>query len=813
MKPAENLVILKIWGEVLPEFDPVKGDISINQWIEKIEEYGEVYDWDDVAIKHYALSKLCGVAKSWRDSLPARSSRTWLEWCELLREDFPCEKSELSLRLDAQKYKRRMNQDIVEYFYEKLSRCNKAKMSDAETIEWIVDGLDNVKFRDYLGPLRRYNKPCELLLDIKSANSYVGHQKERSVGRFHSGTTVKKTSVKCFKCNQEGHIANRCTNKVDDKSKNITCFKCNGKGHYARDCSKVSNNQNVVTSSTSAAGNSSVLHIGSNTHSKYFKDAVINGSPTKCYVDLGSSCVAIRSDIVKEMGLTYFETDLDPLIGYGQGIVKPIGMLTVDLEIDGVVAKVDAHVVPEQSQLVPVIVGHPFTEQPHVRIISTCDKLQVSTGDTDLPTVENRSAKCKISTGESLVIPSNFLGHVTVCSTVRNETLCVEGGIRETGHFVPRCIIETNEEGKSVLPVLNLTSETLKLNQGDLITRGEVCEMVDMKTQEKKEVNDEPVTYEEINTDLSEDESQIVLDLLNENKQLVARKLSVPVMGITITTDWVAALQRADDEILAVKAKLEEGDTDTRKKFTLYKGRVYRTSKGWWRLYVPQDIRHELVIEAHNSLMHLGIDKTVAKLKESYYFPKMRDFVSKYVNRCLNCLYYKVPGGKRPGFLHPLDKGSEPFQCVHIDHLGPFVTSRNRNKYVIGLIDGFKDNPLTQEIKALNDSLCGEDDRENVEGLLTKNKDKLKAQYDKKRKEAPKYQPHDLVLVRSEAPSTGDSRKLVPKYKGPYEVVKVLDNDRYLIQDIEGEQQSARFYKGIVAVDRLKLVPKDQMPE
>lgn len=34
----------------------------------------------------------------------------------------------------------------------------------------------------------------------------------------------------------------------------------------------------------------------------------------------------------------------------------------------------------------------------------------------------------------------------------------------------------------------------------------------------------------------------------------------------------------------------------------------------------------------------------------------------------------------------------------------------------------------------------------------------------------------------------GVSKKLIPKYRGPYEVTKCLPNDRYLIKDIEGFQ-------------------------
>jgi transposase InsO family protein len=357
---------------------------------------------------------------------------------------------------------------------------------------------------------------------------------------------------------------------------------------------------------------------------------------------------------------------------------------------------------------------------------------------------------------------------------------------------------------------------------------------------------------------------------------------------------------------------------------------------------VPVDLRSELVIETHKSLMHLGIDKTLGQLKKSYYFPKMREVVTKHVNRCINCLYYKLPSGKIPGFLHPLDKGSAPFQCVHIDHSGPYVTTKNKNKYVVGLVDGYskfivlkavrdtgsvgamkflkefisvfgkplkiisdrgtaftsdcfktfcdlfgiqhvkiasstprangqmermnkiitsclatsveseegndwdeklfqvqwainssvhsvtkrspneivfsykgfglEENPLTQEIIQLNSEIQFNDEaeEEEIQSLLRKNQEKMKTQFDKKRREPPTYSEKDLVMVRCEAPSTGQSRKLTAKYRGPYEVVKALDNDRYLVQDIEGEQQSARIYKGILPVDRLKLVPKSE---
>lgn len=76
---------------------------------------------------------------------------------------------------------------------------------------------------------------------------------------------------------------------------------------------------------------------------------------------------------------------------------------------------------------------------------------------------------------------------------------------------------------------------------------------------------------------------------------------------------------------------------------------------------MPKDLRYEVIGAARRSLTHVGIERTLAKAKEEYYFPKMKDFVTNYVNRCISCLYCKAPTGKEPGFLHPLDKGNRAF--------------------------------------------------------------------------------------------------------------------------------------------------------
>jgi hypothetical protein len=76
--------------------------------------------------------------------------------------------------------------------------------------------------------------------------------------------------------------------------------------------------------------------------------------------------------------------------------------------------------------------------------------------------------------------------------------------------------------------------------------------------------------------------------------------------------------------------------------------------------------------------------------------------------------------------------------------------------------------------------------------------DDLRGQYDKNRWEADKYKMSDLVLVQiiSEA-NTDTSKKLLPKYKGPFRVVRVL---------LRSGRLTRRHRKGrlVVAVERRK---------
>jgi hypothetical protein len=103
---------------------------------------------------------------------------------------------------------------------------------------------------------------------------------------------------------------------------------------------------------------------------------------------------------------------------------------------------------------------------------------------------------------------------------------------------------------------------------------------------------------------------------------------------------------------------------------------------------------------------HFALDKTLEIISKSYWFPGMRRYVTKYIANCLNCLYNKKPTGKKPGLLHPIPKNSTPFDTIHIDHLGPFVSSTKKNNYLLVITEAFTKFILLKAVQSTKVGSC-----------------------------------------------------------------------------------------------------------
>lgn len=77
-------------------------------------------------------------------------------------------------------------------------------------------------------------------------------------------------------------------------------------------------------------------------------------------------------------------------------------------------------------------------------------------------------------------------------------------------------------------------------------------------------------------------------------------------------------------------------------------------------------------------------------------------------------------------------------------------------------------------------------------------------QYLKRSVPPTQYKEGDYVVIRNVDTTIGKNKKLIPKYRGPYVVHRVLPNERYVIRDIENCPVTQMPYNGILEACRLK---------
>ncbi|KAF8791696.1 Retrovirus-related Pol polyprotein like [Argiope bruennichi] len=102
---------------------------------------------------------------------------------------------------------------------------------------------------------------------------------------------------------------------------------------------------------------------------------------------------------------------------------------------------------------------------------------------------------------------------------------------------------------------------------------------------------------------------------------------------------------------------------------------------------MPKSMRKYLAVLFHDFGGHFGMEKVVQMIRKKFWFPRMTSCIKQHIRQCVVCAYSKVSGGKGQGKLNSISPGSRPFEVIHMDFLGPFVTSTSRNKELLVFID------------------------------------------------------------------------------------------------------------------------------
>ena len=107
------------------------------------------------------------------------------------------------------------------------------------------------------------------------------------------------------------------------------------------------------------------------------------------------------------------------------------------------------------------------------------------------------------------------------------------------------------------------------------------------------------------------------------------------------------------------------------------------------QLVLPRCKQDVILQEMHEGILggHLGVDKTLGRLHERYYWPGYHDQVVSYCATCPQCEQRKTPRVNQAP-LNSIKVGS-PMQPVAVDILGPFPETENGNRYILCVADYF----------------------------------------------------------------------------------------------------------------------------
>jgi len=194
----------------------------------------------------------------------------------------------------------------------------------------------------------------------------------------------------------------------------------------------------------------------------------------------------------------------------------------------------------------------------------------------------------------------------------------------------------------------------------------------------KRELNQ--TKHDSLNSE--NDELSYKLDIRNEQHNDDVLKLVCHWVENSIKPDWSEVSKHSPE----VKYYWNRLDSFKLKAGVLYK--KYESESGdkiFWIIVIPESLKASILQHLHDSAMggsHLGVKKTLSKVRERYFWFGLRKFVERWCRKCDVCSSRKSPGRKPRAPMRQYQVGAT-LERVALDILGPLPVSESGHKYLL----------------------------------------------------------------------------------------------------------------------------------
>jgi RNase H-like domain found in reverse transcriptase/Integrase zinc binding domain/Reverse transcriptase (RNA-dependent DNA polymerase)/Integrase core domain len=108
-----------------------------------------------------------------------------------------------------------------------------------------------------------------------------------------------------------------------------------------------------------------------------------------------------------------------------------------------------------------------------------------------------------------------------------------------------------------------------------------------------------------------------------------------------------------------------------------------------WKAVVPESQVKNVLLENHDNCGHMGVQKTFDRIRQRFYWAKMKQQIETYISQCEICKKSKI---NRKSNAEPMGNprvASTAFEILSIDFIGSFPRSKKGNSDLLVVLDWF----------------------------------------------------------------------------------------------------------------------------
>ncbi|CAK1577907.1 unnamed protein product [Parnassius mnemosyne] len=340
-------------AEVIPTFQPDEKTSNVKGWLHKIDQLGDVYNWNNKDRQFIMQLRLRGSARDWYDDLEDYDL-TWSEWKNALETAFPRSTDYVDL-LEAMLARKKSNSEtMTKYYHDKISLLKKCNIGGEEAISCVIRGLPveiraNAKAFKCDSPQQLYYGYLSSLENYKQLEATDSLQRPSTTwkrdGNITSATPENYVlPKKCYACRRQGHEIKDC--KVP------RCEVCHRPGYTIANCWYATSNPRQQPHKVS-----NILFTTYNIYLDLYKKVVrVNGEKLIAYIDTGSKLNILTATQANSVMLEVVPSSIK-MKGFGGAYSKSLGTSRIDVKIDDIIISGSVELTNNDLADIDLIIG------------------------------------------------------------------------------------------------------------------------------------------------------------------------------------------------------------------------------------------------------------------------------------------------------------------------------------------------------------------------------------------------------------------------------------------------------------------------